>query len=113
MRNNTRKFLREASEPDIRIFESVAGGVLDALGYERAYVKRGEELSFAESDIAAFDRENARLKEETRGLVDPADLMRRDLQANLLKDIKARHSSRGHKATGVPGEPTQRRELDA
>ena len=93
MKNNSRKFLREASEHDIRIFESVAGRVLDALGYDRAFVKKGDEQKFTEADIKTFDAENARMKEELRKLSDPADLMRRDLQAGLLKGIKDRQAA--------------------
>lgn len=93
MAGNSRKFLREASEQDIRIFESVAGPVLDALGYERAVVKRGEELSFTEVDIMTFDAENAGRKEDLRKHVDPADQLRRDLQAGLLKAVRERQSA--------------------
>ena len=91
--NNSRKFLREASERDIRIFESVAGRVLDALGYERTYVREDKEMMFTGYDLAAFDEENNRLKEDSRKGVDPADLLRRDLQAGLLREIKTRHAA--------------------
>jgi hypothetical protein len=90
LKNNSRKFLREASENDIRIFESVAGHVLDELGYARACSKPGERPNFTPEEIKAFDGENDRMKEDVRKLIDPADLMRRDMQAGLLKDIKAR-----------------------
>jgi hypothetical protein len=92
MKNNSRKFLREAGERDIRIFESVAGHALDALGYDLVYVTMGEETVFSESEVAAFTAENDRLKEEVKKLIDPADLIRRDLQNSLLKDIKARQA---------------------
>lgn len=92
IKNNTRKYLSEASEQDVRIFESVAGHVLDVLGYERAYVKSGEAIAFTASQIAAFDAKNKQLKEECKKLIDPADLMRRELQANLLKEIKKHHT---------------------
>jgi len=90
MKNNVRKFMREASEQDIRIFESVAGRVLDELGYDRVYVAKGEETAFSEAQIMSFDAENARMKEDVRKLIDPADLIRRDLQAGLLNTIKSR-----------------------
>jgi Sulfotransferase family len=92
MKDNTRKFMRQASEQDIRIFESVAGHVLDALGYDRVFVKKGEELTFTEAEIAAFDAENKRLKEEMLRTVDPADRERRDRQESLIKEIKSRSS---------------------
>lgn len=88
-----RTFLREASVRDIDIFESVAGHVLDALGYERVCVKRGEEHSFTEGDIRAFNEENAERQEAYRKLVDPAEQMRRELQAGLLKAVWERQTS--------------------
>ncbi len=94
MAGNSRKFLREAPEQDIRIFEAVAGQVLDALGYERAFVKRGEEQPYTEDEIRAFDAENAARKEALRKFVDPADQMRRDLQAGLLMTVRERQAVR-------------------
>ncbi|MCU7920796.1 MAG: sulfotransferase [Candidatus Thiodiazotropha sp. (ex Dulcina madagascariensis)] len=90
MKNNTRKFLREASEHDIRIFESVAGDVLERLGYDRVYVPSGEELALSDLEIEAFNEENERLKQELMSRVDKEDLERRDRQAGLLSEIKSR-----------------------
>jgi len=90
MTNNTRKFVREASVEDIIIFESVAGDVLDALGYDRVHVRRGEERRFTERDIRIFDVENKRLKEQVLAGVDQEDLKRRDRQALLLAEIRGR-----------------------
>ncbi len=94
MKNNSRKFLREANRRDVEIFESAAGHVLDALGYDRAYVRKGEETIFTEADIAAFTAENNRMKEDVKKLIDPTDLIRRDLQNNLLKEIKGRTATK-------------------
>jgi hypothetical protein len=96
LRNNSRKFLRETSEQDLRIFESAAGHILDSLGYVRACIKHGEDQKFTEEEIKAFDDENEKMKADLRKLVDPADLMRRDLQAGLLKAIKARQETPEH-----------------
>lgn len=93
MNNNSRKFFKEASESDVRIFESVAGDVMDVLGYGRAYVQRGSEMSFSKDDIEKFDSENKRLKGEVMGKVDPDDLKRRDQQSGLLQQIKERQSA--------------------
>ncbi|MHB8534762.1 MAG: sulfotransferase family protein [Sulfuricaulis sp.] len=90
MTDNTRKFLRDASEEDIRIFESVAGDVLGALGYDRLYASRGAGTSFTEADIHRFDEENLRLKEEVLDRTDAADLKRRDRQAALVQEIRER-----------------------
>lgn len=91
--NNTRKFIREASKEDVAIFESVAGDVLDALGYERAYVRRGEERRFTQREIKLFDAENRRLKEEMSRGADQEDLKRRDQQTALLAEIRAREGA--------------------
>ena len=90
MADNTRKFLSDASENDIRIFESVAGDSLDALNYERLYVARGDETIFTEEDIQRFDAENLRLKEKMLDHTDAADLKRRDRQAILIQEIHSR-----------------------
>jgi hypothetical protein len=90
MPNNSSKFLREAATWDIAIFESVAGHVLDALGYARTVVQPGEELTFSGEEILAFDNENRKRQEEYRKFIDPADLIRRDLQSGLLKTVKER-----------------------
>ena len=90
MRDNSRKFLREASAEDVQIFELEAGDVLDALGYERAYTSKGEKRQFTEAEIRQFDIENKRLKDEVMSKVDPEDLKRRDQQGALLAEIRAR-----------------------
>jgi Sulfotransferase family len=90
MKNNSRKFLREANENDIRIFESIAGDSMDSLGYERLFARKGEELHFGPDDIRSFDGENKRLKDEIRKQIDPADLERRNRQEAVIKEIMAR-----------------------
>jgi hypothetical protein len=90
MADNTRKFLREAGEEDIRVFEWVAGDMLDALGYDRVCTQHGEKHQFTEADVRGFDEENKRLKEEVMRGVDQEDLKRRDQQASLLAEIKKR-----------------------
>jgi hypothetical protein len=90
IKNNSRKFLKEARENDIRIFESVAGQSMDSLGYERLFAKKGEELHFSRDEIIGFDVENRRLKEEVRKHTDPADLERRKRQESVIKEIVAR-----------------------
>ncbi len=90
MKNNSFKFMREMSEQDLRIFETTAGSLLDALGYERILVKSGQERPFTQAELAAFDAENKRLKDDIRKSVDPKDLERRDRQAGLLKEIMGR-----------------------
>ena len=77
----------------------MAGPVLDALGYARTVVQPGDEMKFSKEDILAFDDENRKRKEELRKLVDPADLIRRDLQSGLLKTVKERLAQKQAAAT--------------
>jgi hypothetical protein len=90
MQGNSRKFLQKASEDDIRIFESVAGGSLDALGYERVFTRPGEERQFDAATLAAFAAENAQLKEAVKASLDPEELRLREPQQRLLAEIAAR-----------------------
>lgn len=88
--NNSRKFLREASDDDIAIFESVAGDVLDALGYERVVVPRGAERQFTAEDIRCFEAENKRSKQAVLGAIDDSERERRERQDALLGEIRER-----------------------
>lgn len=93
MENNSGKFMREASKVDLHIFESVAGDVLDALGYERVAVRSGEEQQFTPSEIALFDQENERLKQVVLSGLDQQERERRDRQDALLSEIQKRKQS--------------------
>lgn len=91
--NNTRKFIKELSVDEIKIFESIAGDVLDSLGYEREYIKKGQELVFSEADITKFNEENELAKQKFLDNVDKEDMERRNQQAKLLNDIKSRNAA--------------------
>jgi hypothetical protein len=88
--DNVRQFLREATAEDIRVFESVAGDVLDALGYARACVPPGRERRFSRAEIESFDVANRMLKDEILQLAGGANRQRRDRQGALLAEIRAR-----------------------
>ena len=90
MANNTRKFLSEASESDIRIFESVAGDALHALGYQTLYVPQGAKRDFSQQEIQLFNAENLWLKEEVLRRTSAEDLKRRDCQSGLIQEIRDR-----------------------
>lgn len=89
MSNNSKKFMKEMSEEDIRIVESVAGDVMDALGYERVFAKPGQELKFSSEDIARFKDENEKRKKLQASNTDPEDRMRRQRQEKVLEEIRA------------------------
>lgn len=90
MPGNTRKFLHEASEEDIRLFESVAGDVLTALGYELARIPRGPRRMVSKEDIGRFEAENRRLKEEALARTNAEHFMRLERQTNLVHEIRLR-----------------------
>ncbi|MGD1949610.1 MAG: sulfotransferase [Leptolyngbyaceae cyanobacterium] len=92
MNQNTKKFLKQASEEEVRIFELVAGDVLDALGYERTQTSSDDVADFSAEEIAQFDAENQRLKAEKKETMDAEDRARRERQAALLQAIKDRGS---------------------
>ena len=87
---NSGKFISEARREDIRIFESVAGDVLDKLGYKRHIVEPGRELKFSRHIIDIFDMENKQLKRAIRHATDPQDLQRRDRQHNFIQWVSSR-----------------------
>jgi len=93
MKDNSGKFLKSTSESDLRIFESVAGASLDALGYTRVVVPKGAELRFTPTEIAAFDLENERLKKAAWDTLDEDDRRRRAEQLALLDAIAARNAA--------------------
>ena len=90
MNQNTRKFLKQASEEEVKIFELVAGDVLDKLGYERTQTAKNELATFSTEEITEFDTENQRLKEQVKETMDADDRERRAIQAALLQEIKER-----------------------
>ncbi len=90
MTGNTQKFRGRMSDQDLEIVESLAGPVMDVLGYERVRVMPGEERTWSEAEMAAFAEENARRKAERRAATDPEDLRRRRHQERLLEEIRAR-----------------------
>jgi hypothetical protein len=95
MADNSRKFMREMSQDDLRLFELVAGDVIEALGYERVATAQGEKGAFTAKQVRDFDAENKRFKDEVLSKVDPEDLKRRDQQAGLIQQIRQRQQAGG------------------
>ena len=90
MSNNSGKYKTEMPEDDIRIFESVAGHVLDRLGYKRELIKKGKEIDFTKNDIDSFNQLNNLKKNEITSIVDKNDIQRRERQSLLINEIKSR-----------------------
>ena len=93
MSNNSGKYKTEMSADDIRIFESVAGHILDKLGYERELIEHGDEIIFSRSDIELFNRLNELRKHEIKSAIDEQDIKRRERQTLLINEIKSRAES--------------------
>lgn len=93
LKNNSKKYKKEMSETDVRIFESVAGSMLDCLGYERDFIPIGEEQTFAKNDIDSFNKQNKKQKIENMSKVDENDKKRRERQSKLLEEIKSRSAA--------------------
>lgn len=90
MAQNTKKFLTQADAEEVKVFELVAGDVLDALGYERVHTAKQEIGDFSDEQIAEFNAENDRLKALVHEEMDADDRERRERQAAFLKSIKER-----------------------
>ncbi len=85
--NNTKKFMNELTTEDIKIIESIAGDVMDTLGYERVVVKKGDEFTFNDKDIEIFSIDNSKAKAKSSSKIDPNDLKRRKLQTGFINQI--------------------------
>ena len=88
LKDNTKKFLRELSSEDIAIFESVAGDLLQQLGYSLYTPLDLLKSSFSDEEIVFFNEENIRLKNVFIQQADPADLAKRRPQDELINRIK-------------------------
>jgi hypothetical protein len=91
MTNNRNKFLNEMSSEELAMFERVAGSTLSKLGYELHAAK--DSTGFSPEQIAEFDKENARLKQEFRAKLPPEELAKRRGQEDLVTEIRTRLAS--------------------
>lgn len=89
LKNNTRKFLAELSSKEIAIFESVAGDMLEKLGYALCTPADQRTDRFLPEELEAFEAENIRLKQRFREEADPDDLAKRRPQDDLIGRIKS------------------------
>ena len=87
---NSKKFLATMSEEDICTVESVAGHIMDELGYERHLIESGEEVNFAHDQINRYKQLNEARKQERAKNAEPEDLRRRQKQSQVLNDIEQR-----------------------
>lgn len=89
IKNNSGKFLAELTHNDLQIFETVAGDMLEKLGYKRA-ISPSELLTFSEEQIHQFSEENKRLKNLAATSANEHDIQKRKPQKDFLNKIKQR-----------------------
>lgn len=87
---NQQKFLTEAAPEQIRIFETVAGDVLEELGY-KCVNKMENRTPFSAQEIDGFVLENQQLKQQIRVKISADELAKRAGQEALLKEIQERN----------------------
>lgn len=88
MAGNSNKFLRDMPQEHVRIIESVAGPIIDRLGYERYFVQCGQEEQYTNAQIKTFDAENEQARQAMAGKTDPDDLKRRQHQLRIIDEIR-------------------------
>ena len=84
---NSQKFLKGLSKEQLAIFESVAGDVLQELGYNLFSNEADRSKTYTSEEIGFFESENKRLIREALLRADPEDLNKRKPQEDLLKEI--------------------------
>jgi len=87
LKDNSKKYLKEATKEEIEIFEAVAGDMLQKLGYP---LSSDSSLELTQEKIEAYNSENLRLKDAIKGQVSEEDLKKRKPQADLLGEIRSR-----------------------
>jgi hypothetical protein len=87
--SNVKKYEKELSEDDLRIFEQVAGDMLSELGYP---TQKNETVNadFTVADIDHFLKMDDALRSESLKIADPEDLENRRFQNSKLQEIKSR-----------------------
>ena len=86
--NNYNKFKNELSIREIEIFEKVAGHTLKDFGFTPFFDHDKKVKSFTSKEVALFNEENKRLKEEILNKISSDDLKKRSKQKILLDNIK-------------------------
>lgn len=88
MAGNSNKFKKNMSEQHVRIIESIAGNIMDQLGYSRYIVEPGKEESYSRKEIDQFNAENDSSMKSMSKKTDPEDLRRRQRQLSIIQEIR-------------------------
>jgi hypothetical protein len=87
MKDNTQKFLSELSYEDVAIFESVAGDMLQKLGYPLYTAAEAYKRGFRPEEVSFYAHENMRLKKAFMQQADKDDVEKRLPQKELIDRI--------------------------
>ena len=88
IKDNYNKFLKELSEEEIQIFETVAGDTLAQLGYSLHSSKSTTEKEFSKEKIAHFNEENEKMKKHIIEQLPAEDILKRKPQSDLIARIR-------------------------
>jgi hypothetical protein len=92
MPDNHDKFRKEFTEDQLRIFEQVAGDVLDQLGYKGMFWPETPVGPFSKEQLNKFKKEGEIQLHRVIEKATPEELQRRKPQEELLKKIESRTS---------------------
>lgn len=87
---NIGKYRSALSREELLIFESVAGEMLEQLGYVPKFDASARDRHFSAAELAAFDKENKAGKVQARSQAQPEDLAARAEREALIREIKSR-----------------------
>ncbi|NVO20933.1 MAG: sulfotransferase [Bacteroidetes bacterium] len=86
LKHNSNKFLSELSADDILIFESIAGDVLETLGYPLVNPNSALRKEFSATEIDTFTSENKKMKEAIWASVS-LDMEKRQAQEEFIHEL--------------------------
>jgi hypothetical protein len=90
MPDNHDKFRKEFTEEQLRIFEQVAGDVLNQLGYKGMYWPEVPVAPFTKDQLQQFKKEGEIQLHKVIEKATPEELLRRKPQEELLRKIESR-----------------------
>ncbi len=90
LRNNIGKYQQQLGAEGILLFESVAGEMLEQLGYPPEYPSSARKVKVSPETLAEFDRLNADWKQQARKQAAPHDLEIRAAREALITQLYLR-----------------------
>ena len=88
IKNNKEKYINDLTNNDILLFESINHSYLKLLGYKLNFKEKSYLTSFLQDDIDKFAILNNRLKDKLLSNISSKELLNREKQLKLLKQLK-------------------------